>query len=134
MDTSLRLPPVGAEALQTARNTALQAPPPSEEARRTSPATQPRIAEPSTRVDISQAARSAVGPEAPAATRPTEVGPATPTRPEASQANPNAPDDGTRAAHQGLSHAAQDAVQRYSDVAKALPVGQAQPSSVRVSA
>ncbi|MDR2260418.1 MAG: efflux RND transporter permease subunit [Azoarcus sp.] len=133
MDISLRPLSTGAENLQAARGgEALIAARAREEAQ--TPAPEQQASAPSALVNISEAARNAVRADASAPAAPVNEIAAAAVRPP----DPALRDEAVRPGRAGSGDAAvvagqQDAARRYAENA-ALPAGQAEPSTVRVSA
>jgi hypothetical protein len=128
MDTSLQLPLIGPDNAQSVRSQALAPPREREESRSLTPEQQTPD-RPSVRVDISPAAHAAARGEAPPV-RPVSTEPAVPVQTSEAIAR-----DG-RAQDRNVSAtvAGQEAVKRYLENAASLPVGQTDPSTVRISA
>ncbi|MDR1228697.1 MAG: hypothetical protein LBK55_06725 [Azoarcus sp.] len=129
MDTSLRLPPIGLDNAQGVRAQALVSPREREDARTLAPEGQTPERS-SVQVDISPGAHAAVRGEAPPM-RPTGTEPAIPVQ------TPDAVARTDRAQDKDVSSATvtgQEAVKRYLENAANRPAGQADPSTVRISA
>ncbi|MDR1063512.1 MAG: hypothetical protein LBL48_06220 [Azoarcus sp.] len=128
MDTSLRLPPIGLDNAQDVRAQALVSPREREEARTLAPEEQTPERS-SVQVNISPGAHAAARGEAPPM-RPTGTEPAVPVQtPDAVARADRAQDKDVSATVTG-----QEAVKRYLENTANRPAGQADPSTVRISA
>ena len=126
MDTSLLLPTTGLDSAQSVRTQALAALREGEGARALDPDRQtPTL---SARVDISDAAHAALRSDPPPM-RPPGSEPAIPVQPSEAVART----DDVRDRDAGAT-AGQDAVKRYLENVAPRPAGQAEPSTVRISA
>ena len=127
MDTSLLLPPTGLDSAQSVRAQALAAPREGEGARALAPERQtPAL---SAQVNISDAAHAALRSDPPPM-RPPGSETAMPV--QTSEAVVRA--DGAKDRDAAAATASQEAVKRYLENAPPRPAGQAEPSTVRISA
>ncbi|MDR0700804.1 MAG: hypothetical protein LBF61_00070 [Azoarcus sp.] len=128
MDALLQLPSIGLDNAQGVRTQALTPPRDREEARTLVPERQTQALS-STRVDISPAAHAAARGEAPPI-RPVSAEPAVPVQTSEAVARADRAQDGDASA----TVAGQEAVKRYLENAANRPIGQTDPSTVRISA
>ncbi|MDR2092636.1 MAG: hypothetical protein LBP58_04890 [Azoarcus sp.] len=131
MDTSLQLPSIGLDNTQGVRAQALTPPREREEARTLAPERQIPAAS-STRVDISPTAHAAARGEAPPV-RPVSAEPAVPVQTSEAVVRADRARD-TQGRDTSATVSGQEAVKRYLENAATRPIGQADPSTVRISA